>query len=308
MATPQRRGRGRPKSLFHPPRPSTIRALDKGLLVLKALARFGATTLSDLAERIDLPVSSTHRILFTLHEQGFATLDDATQEWSVGIETFRAGSAFLVRANLVEAAMKTMRRLMEETGETANLAIADAGDVVFIAQVETHNPIRAFFRPGSRGPLHSSGIGKALLAAMVPEKSDAIIGNSALERHTPRTLSTPGELRDESGELRTDLKAIRMRGWSLDNEERYLGMRCVAAAIHNAYVEPVAGISVSGPTIRFPDDGLMDIGSKVRKAAAEVRAYRGLIGGPGSAHRTPSYYLPGLRLGQPPREHDRVGL
>lgn len=189
----------------------------------------------------------------------------------IGIETFRAGSAFLVRANLVEAAMKTMRRLMEKTGETANLAIADVGDVVFIAQVETHNPIRAFFRPGSRGPLHSSGIGKALLAAMAPEKSDAIIGNSALERHTPRTLSTPGE-------LRTDLKAIRMRGWSLDNEERYLGMRCVAAAIHNAYVEPVAGISVSGPTIRFPDDGLMDIGSKVRKAAAEVT---GLIGGPG---------------------------
>ena len=271
MATPQRRGRGRPKSLFHPPRPSTIRALDKGLLVLKALARFGATTLSDLAERIDLPVSSTHRILFTLHEQGFATLDDATQEWSVGIETFRAGSAFLVRANLVEAAMKTMRRLMEETGETANLAIADAGDVVFIAQVETHNPIRAFFRPGSRGPLYSSGIGKALLAAMAPEKSDAIIGNSALERHTPKTLSTPGE-------LRAGLKAIRMRGWSLDNEERYIGMRCVAAAIHNAYGEPVAGISVSGPTVRFPDDGLMDIGSKVRKAAAEVT---GLIGGPG---------------------------
>jgi len=71
-----------------------------------------------------------------------------------------------------------------------------------------------------------------------------------------------------------------MRGWSLDNEERYLGMRCVAAAIHNAYGEPVAGISVSGPTVRFPDDGLMDIGSKVRKAAAEVT---GLIGGPGGS-------------------------
>ncbi len=269
MASPQKRARGRPKSLFHPPQPSTIRALDKGLTVLKQLSRGGAVTLTELSEQIDMPPSSTHRILATLQEQGFADLDDATQQWSIGIEAFRAGSAYLVRSNLVEAAMKTMRRLMEETGETANLAIADAGDVVFIAQVETHNPIRAFFRPGSRGPLHSSGIGKALLASMPTDKANGIIDASLLEQHTPKTLSTPEV-------LNADLTAIRARGWSLDNEERYLGMRCVAATIYNAYGEPVAGISVSGPTVRFPDAGLEDIGANVKAAADEVT---GLIGG-----------------------------
>ncbi|MEX0343849.1 MAG: HTH-type transcriptional regulator BhcR [Rhizobiaceae bacterium] len=269
MGSPPKRARGRPKSLFHPPQPSTIRALDKGLTVLKELARSGAVTLSELAESIDMPPSSTHRILTTLQHQGFAELDDTTQQWSIGIEAFRAGSAYLVRSNLVEAAMKTMRRLMEETGETANLAIADAGDVVFIAQVEAHNPIRAFFRPGTRGPLHSSGIGKALLASMQSEKAGTIIGNSKLEPHTPKTLSS-------AEALNADLEAIRDRGWSLDNEERYLGMRCVAATIYNAFGEPVAGISVSGPTVRFPDNDLEMIGSKVKDAADEVT---GLIGG-----------------------------
>lgn len=269
VKTPQKRSRGRPRSLFHPPQPSTIRALDKGLMLLKDLAKSGSVTLTELAERIDMPPSSTHRILTTLQNQGFADLDEASQEWSIGIEAFRAGSAYLIRTNLVEAAMKTMRRLMDETGETANLAIADAGDVVFIAQVETHNPIRAFFRPGSRGPLHSSGIGKVLLASMPDEKSAAIIKSSALEQHTPKTLTSADELND-------DLSAIRNRGWSLDNEERYLGMRCVASTIFNAYGEPVAGISVSGPAIRFPDDGLEALGAKVRLAAEEVT---GLIGG-----------------------------
>lgn len=269
MKSPQKRSRGRPKSLFHSAQPSTIRALDKGLMLLKDLARSGGVTLTELAERVDLPPSSTHRILTTLQNQGFADLDEVSQEWSIGIEAFRAGSAYLVRTNLVEAAMKTMRRLMEETDETANLAIADAGDVVFIAQAETHNPIRAFFRPGSRGPLHSSGIGKALLADMAEEKAAAIIKSSELERHTSKTLTTPDE-------LRTDLSAIRTRGWSLDNEERYLGMRCVASTIFNAYGEPVAGISISGPTVRFPDDSLDALGAKVKQAAEEVT---GLIGG-----------------------------
>ena len=278
MKEPQKRARGRPKSLFHPPQPSTIQALDKGLHLLHELARRGTVTLTDLAERLDMPPSSTHRILTTLQSRGFAYLDDTTQEWSIGIEAFRVGSAYLVRTNLVEAAMKTMRRLMEETGETANLAIADEGDVVFIAQVETHNPIRAFFRPGSRGPLHSSGIGKALLASMAEDKADAIIAASQLERHTDKTLSS-------AQSLQADLELTRTRGWSLDNEERYLGMRCVAATIHNAYGEAVAGISISGPTIRFPDEGLEAIGARVKQAADEVTA---LIGG--------TIYRPGDRL------------
>ncbi len=267
--TPTRRRRGRPKSLFHEPQSGTVQALDKGLALMTELASARGLTLTELAARLDMPPSSAHRILFTLQKKGFADLDEASQEWSIGVEAFRVGSAFLVRTNLVEAAMQQMRKLMEDTGETANLAIAEAGDVVFIAQVETHNPIRAFYRPGSRSPMHSSGIGKALLADMPSAKVDKIIRNSGLDKHTENTRSTPDA-------LHADLENIRRRGWSLDNEERYEGMRCVAATIFNAYGDPAAGISVSGPAIRFPDEALQKIGEKVRQAADEVTR---LIGG-----------------------------
>ena len=85
-----------------------------------------------------------------------------------------------------------MHELMAETGETANLAIADGGQVVFISQVETHEPIRAFFRPGTRGPIHASGIGKALLAYHPPEAVERIVREQGLaaftdaDHHRPR--------------------------------------------------------------------------------------------------------------------------
>ncbi|MEZ5811537.1 MAG: IclR family transcriptional regulator [Rhizobiaceae bacterium] len=269
MEPRQKRGRGRPKSLFHEPQTGTVQALDRGLTLMKELARSRGLTLTDLSGRLDMAPSSAHRILSTLQKQGFADLDDISQEWSVGIEAFRVGSAFLVRTNLVEASIRQMRRLMEETGETANLAIADGGDVVFISQVETHNPIRAFYRPGSRSPMHSSGIGKALLANAPRAEVERLVHRTGLVRHTERTCATPEA-------LFADLDEIRRRGWSLDNEERYDGMRCVAATIFNAYGEAVAGISVSGPTVRFPDEALDGIGDKVCRAADEVTR---LIGG-----------------------------
>ncbi len=106
-----------------------------------------------------------------------------------------------------------MRELMAETGETANLAIADGAEVVFLSQVETHEPIRAFFRLGARGPIHASGIGKALLAYAPPERIERLLRAAPLQAFTPRTLTDPAALRDE-------LAAIRAQGWAIDDEER----------------------------------------------------------------------------------------
>jgi IclR family acetate operon transcriptional repressor len=210
-----------------------------------------------------MPPSSTHRILSTLQKHGYVEFDEARQEWMIGIEAFRIGNTYLVRTNLVEAAHKTLRRLMEETGETANLGIADNGDVVFVDQVETHNPIRAFFRPGTRGHMHASGIGKSLLADMPRREVEKIIQLKGQPEFTQKTLIT-------AEGLFSDLDATRQRGWSIDDEERYAGMRCVAATIYNTFSEAVAGISVSGPTVRFPNHVISELGPKVKLAAAEV--------------------------------------
>ncbi len=265
-----KRPRGRPRS-----QPgttmgaNTVQALDRGLMLLRTLTREGSVTLSDLALRVGMPPSSAHRVLATLQKHEFVEFDEGTQKWAIGIEAFRVGNAYLVRTNLVDTARKVMRHLMEETGETANLAIANDGDVVFVSQVETHNPIRAFFRPGTRSPMHATGIGKALMSNLERRDVEKLLQKTGLPEFTSKTLTSPEALFD-------DLDRTRDRGWSFDDEERYSGMRCVASTIYNSFGDAIAGISVSGPTVRFPDNSVVALGPKVKRAAEEITT---LIGG-----------------------------
>ncbi len=266
--TTPRRPRGRPRKHTRDADVGTVQTLTRGLEVLSLLAREQRVTLTNLALQIGMPPSTAHRLLMTLQSRGFADFDEGSQEWMVGVEAFRVGSGFVQRVNLVEASHEIMHRLVGETGETANLAIADDGDVVFISQVETPNPIRAFFRPGTRSHMHASGAGKALLAQRSQEDVERILQRKGLPEFTGKTLTRP-EL------LFADLDETRTRGWAFDNEERYEGMCCIASAVFNSDRDAVAGISVSGPSARFTDRSIAEFGTAVLRAAADLTARLG---------------------------------
>jgi IclR family acetate operon transcriptional repressor len=156
-----------------------------------------------------------------------------------------------------------MRSLMAETGETSNLGIEKSGKVLFVSQVETQKSIRAFFPPGTLSPMHASGIGKALLSAYDDTQLERFLRAVSLDPFTETTLISRER-------LTADLRAARDRGFALDDEERTVGMRCIAACIRNIYGEVVAGISVSGPTNRLPDARIEELGSLVKKAAEDI--------------------------------------
>jgi IclR family acetate operon transcriptional repressor len=190
-------------------------------------------------------------------------VEEPGQFWHVGPGAFRTGTAFLRRTKVVERARQPMDALMRETGETANLGIETRDEVLFLAQVETHEAIRAFFPPGTRAPMHSSGIGKALLAWYPPEKVRGILARRGQAKFTSLTLTS------ETALLR-DLARTRERGFSIDDQERAEGMRCVAAPVFNEFGEPVAGLSVSGPAFRMGLSDAARIGGLVRAAADRV--------------------------------------
>lgn len=258
------RKRGRPRGRAAGSEDSGgVRALHRALDILDLIAAGGGLTLSEIAQRLDLAPSTVHRVLVTLAARGVAESDHATQGWHVGPTAFRHGSAFMRRSGLVERARPVLRRLMEATGETANLGILNGDTVLFLSQAETHETIRAFFPPGTRSPLHASGIGKALLAHMRPTELRFLLREMRLERFTPMTLTQPQALLEDLGQ-------IRARGYSLDNEERSLGMRCIAAPIFDLAGEAAAGISVSGPLVRMWDARLTAISETVIAAAREL--------------------------------------
>ncbi len=261
--------RGRPRKHATEADNSTVQTLDRGLNLLKLLAAERGASLSDLAMQAGVPASTAHRLLTTLQGHRFAEFDETNQHWMIGVEAYRIGSGFLNRINLVEAAQPIMQALVRETGETANLAIVDDGEVVFVSQMESPNPIRAFFRPGTRSKMHASGAGKALLAQRSQKEVEDILQRRGLEKFTDKTITKPVDLFAE-------LDRIHKRGWSFDDEERYVGMSCVAAPVFGATEEPVAAISVSGPSARFVEPSVADFSTVVRNSAKELT---GSLGG-----------------------------
>ncbi|CAM3505535.1 IclR family transcriptional regulator [Paracoccus nototheniae] len=262
------RKRGRPKG-GRPDQPATgIQALDRALDVMEALAAHEGITLTGLSTHLDQSPATMHRVLATLEQRRYVESNPDRQEWFIGPEAFRLGSAFLRRTNIVERSRATMRDLMARSGETANLGIERDGDVLFVSQVETHQTIRAFFPPGTRSPLHASGIGKALLAAFDDDRLAAFIRQAPFARFTDKTIGS-------ADDLHAAIAQIRRRGYAFDDEERTLGMRCVAAVITNSHDEAVAGVSVSGPTTRMTDAKVHEIGQMVAGAARGISANLG---------------------------------
>ena len=262
MQKPIRR-RGRPKNILPTQPIAGIQALDRALDVLAALAEHDGVTLTELAEYLRQSTATMHRVLAALERRQYVEIDPERQAWFVGPEAFRLGSAFLRNTNIVERSRPVMRELVAKTGETSNLGVEREGMVLFVSQMETQETIRAFIPPGTKSPLHASGIGKALLSAFDEARLDGFIKKARFTRFTDRTIA-------DAEQLRRAVRLIRMTGYALDDEERTIGMRCVAAAIRDAYGEAVAGISVSGPTIRMPDAKVRQIGTWVIQAAEDV--------------------------------------
>ncbi|WP_270936168.1 HTH-type transcriptional regulator BhcR [Falsiroseomonas oryzae] len=265
------RRRGRPRQDAPEAEDAPVQSLDRAMALLAELAEGDGLTLTELAGRAGLPVSTAYRMLLTLQRRDLAEFEPSAQLWFVGVETFRIGSAFLRRRKLVDRAREPMQALVTACGETANLAVAEEDGVIFISQVETHEAIRAFFRPGTRALFHASGVGKAILAHRAPEQVAASLKRTGLPRFTEHTRTTLPA-------LLADLKEVRARGYALDDEERNLGMRCVGAAVFNEWGEAVAGLSVSGPSVRMTPEAIARVGPLVREAAERVtRAIAGRV-------------------------------
>lgn len=262
----EQRPRGRPRAFADKTDQNRVQALDRAMTLLRQLADSPGMTLSELAAAEGEAPATVYRVLVTL--QTHDVVENEGQVWHVGGGAFRIGSAFLRRTKVVERARGVMDSLMRDTGETANLGIENHDEVLFLSQVETQQAIRAFFAPGTKSPMHVSGIGKALLAWYPAPRVAGIVSRRGLEGFTPLSLTTETA-------LAADLAQTRARGFAVDDQERAEGMRCVAAPIFNAHAEPVAGLSVSGPAFRLPLSATDVIGIAVREAADRVTAATG---------------------------------
>lgn len=246
---------------------SVTRALD--LLVLLGQNDEGLRA-SELARQAGLAVSTTHRLLTTLEKQGFTQCDPETSAWHVGRAAFTVGNAYGRRRSFIAPALPYLKRLRDQTHETANLGILDTDRLVTVSQVESRQIVRAISPPGGHTPVFCSGMGKALLATWPDDEIRALAERAGLRPMTPRSLTSIEAVLKE-------IATIRSQGFAVDDEEHIQGLRCVAAVVWSPTGEPACAISVSGLAARLTPDRIATTGALVRDAAVSLTRHLGGI-------------------------------
>lgn len=248
-----------------------VQSLCRALSILNVIAEdeYGLT-MTHIAQRTGLPLSTTHRLLTTLQHERYVRCDNDQSLWRAGVQAFIIGNAFVRSRDIIATSRPYMTELMEQSGETTNLAVVDQGECIYLAQVECRQMMRVQAKPGSRVPIHSSAVGKALLAAMPEDKAKKFIQMREFERNTEKTVV-------KQQELQREVSDVRDSGYGRDDEEHCVGLRCVASVIFDEFGEPMAAVSLSGPMARISDEQFPVLGAMVKETAAKITAAMGGI-------------------------------
>jgi DNA-binding IclR family transcriptional regulator len=242
--------------------PTPAKNLAKGLSILNLISRRAdGLTLSEVSRLSDVPKATAHRLISVLSEYGMVRAN-SEDKYLVGPQCLVLGNLFLSGLNLRQEAQDILRKLSQETLETCHLGIKDGTQIVYIEKVESPHPVRMYSRVGATNPVHSTALGRAILAYCDEEAVEAVI-SSGLERRTANTITEPER-------FRAYLVEVKRHGFAVDDIENEDGIRCVAAPVFSHTGEVVAGISVSGPEQRVTADRLNDLGLKVAASAVDL--------------------------------------
>ena len=222
-------------------RAASVQSVDRAFAVLEALAADERPVgIAELVDLTGLPQGTVHRLLQSLHQRGYVRRD-AARKYSLGTSAVRLADA--AQRAMVRSARPHLAELVAISGETANLAVLEGDDVVYVAQVPSPHTLRMFAEVGRHVPPHSTAVGKVLLAGMPRERALAVLRRTGLAARTPETIT-------DLDAFVTELDLVTAQGWAADEEEQETGVRCVAVPV-GAPGAALAALSLSGPADRF---------------------------------------------------------
>jgi IclR family transcriptional regulator, KDG regulon repressor len=198
---------------------------------------------TQLARRLDLAVSTVHRLLVTLCAEGLLERGEGSGTYRLGLKMYELGVTVFPNLDLHEAARPVLASLRQSTGETVQMGVLDYLEVVYIERLESPQTLRMFNQAGHRLPAHATSTGKVLLAHLPTEVLEQRLREWRPERLTPYTVT-------DRGVLLAQLHRVAERGWAQNLEEGALGAASVAAPVRDEAGTVIAGISVVGPVER----------------------------------------------------------
>ncbi len=238
-----------------------VQSLERAFGLLERMADAGGETgLSELAASSGLPLPTIHRLMRTLVACGYVR-QQANRRYALGPRLIRLGES--AARPLATWARPHLARLVEETGETANMALLDGDEVVYVAQVPSRHSMRMFTEVGRRVLPHSTGVGKALLAGLPDRDVRELLGRTGMPAATERTLTDPDA-------FLAALVTVRELGFAVDDNEQEIGVRCIAVPVPAA--PTAAAISVSGPAGRVTDAATEKMVPLLKEVARDLSA------------------------------------
>ena len=243
--------------------------LDRTFQILDILCEDGlGQGVTELAEKLGLHKSTTHRLIMVLESSRYVERDHVTGKYRLGSRILELGLCALSRLDVYELARPYLRSLVAESGETAHIGVMRNGEIISIANVESTQALRTPSTVGTRHPAHCSSLGKVILAFGAPEEIETFLDGRVLEGYTQNTI-TSAEL------FLKEIEAIRCSGYAIDNEEREEGLRCIGAPVRSSSGDVIAAVSIAGPVFRVTPDRIGVLAAAVAKAAGQISAALG---------------------------------
>jgi IclR family KDG regulon transcriptional repressor len=254
-----------------------LRAVESAFRILELMARSEAgIRVSEVARTLQLPKATVFRVLYTLQEIGYARKDPVSRSY-VSVQGGTWTSHDEGRETLKRVARPYMEKLLSRFEQTVNLAVLNRGQVFYAEILEGLRSIRMSANVNTYAPVHTTGVGKSMLAFLHPMEAEEILKKRPLTKLTPKTITS----------VREQVKAfkkIREQGYSVDNEETETGARCVAAPIFNAQGRSVAAISVSGPVSHISGSVVGQIAQALVESTRKISAQLGFPVPPKGKH------------------------
>jgi DNA-binding IclR family transcriptional regulator len=239
---------------------SVQRAIDILNLFDRRTQELGVT---DIARALNIPKSTIAGLIFTLEHNDYLDQNAVTRKYRLGFKLAERAGVFLDQFDLRRVALPVLETLRDSSNESVNLAIRDGEYVIYIERMLGDNMLGMRSEIGKRELVHSTALGKAILAQLPVTEIKQFVENYEFKPVTPRTITDPAAFLEDLNETKT-------RGFSIDEQENELGGRCVAAPILDYLGKPVAALSISVPIQRFPEEKTPEFGEMVRRAARKI--------------------------------------
>lgn len=235
-----------------------------GLLVLLGDEPRGASA-AELSRRAELPFSTTYRLLGSLTRDGFVDYEPDGRRYHLGLRIFQLGQRVSNHHGFAGTALPILRRVTEETGEATILSVRDGKHHLTVNKVDGPQTFRVTSDPGHLGALHTTSVGKALVAFADDATRSQLVEELELEPLTEFSITDREAFRAEIG-------LVRQRGYAVMDEENELGMRAVAVPVLNSQGQAFASLATAVPVFRMSVEALVALVPLLQSAAAELSA------------------------------------